>query len=68
MNSTFGSSWGGWCSSEPIGGYGVGLWKNIRRCLRMFWSHTRFKVGDGSERCVPLLLIGVICVKGMGCL
>jgi len=24
-------SWGGWCSSEPVGAYGVGLWKNIRR-------------------------------------
>jgi hypothetical protein len=26
----FGSLWGGWCSLEPGGAFGMGLWKNIR--------------------------------------
>jgi hypothetical protein len=45
VDSKYGSSWGGWCSSEPIGigAYGVGLWKNIRRGWVKFCSHTKFK-------------------------
>jgi hypothetical protein len=31
MDSKFGSLWGGWCSLEPVGAFGVGLWKNIRK-------------------------------------
>jgi hypothetical protein len=31
MDSKFGNLWGGWCSREPIGAFGVGLWKNIRK-------------------------------------
>jgi hypothetical protein len=31
MDSKFGSLWGGWCSFEPLGAFGVGLWKNIRK-------------------------------------
>jgi hypothetical protein len=27
----YGSLWGGWCSSELNGAYGVGLWKNIKK-------------------------------------
>ena len=27
----FGEEQGGWCSKEGRGGYGVGLWKAIRR-------------------------------------
>jgi hypothetical protein len=34
VNSKYVSAWGGWCSSEPIGAYRVGLWKNIRRGWR----------------------------------
>jgi hypothetical protein len=30
VDSKYGSAWGGCCSSEPIGVYRVGLWKNIR--------------------------------------
>jgi hypothetical protein len=29
--------------------YRVGLWKNIKKGWRMFSSHTRFKLGDGSN-------------------
>jgi len=49
VHSKFGSSWGGWCSFDPLGPYGVGLWKNIRRGWRMFSSHIRFELGDGSK-------------------
>jgi hypothetical protein len=31
MDSKYGSSREGWCSSEPIRAYEVGLWKNIMR-------------------------------------
>jgi hypothetical protein len=31
VDSKFGSLWGGWCSREPVGPFGVGLWKNIRK-------------------------------------
>jgi hypothetical protein len=49
VDSKYGSSWGGWCSSEPIGAYGVGLLKNIRRGWGKLCSHTKFEVGDGSK-------------------
>lgn len=49
MNSKFGKLWGGWCSNDPLGFYGEGLWKNIRRSWGMFFSHTRLEVGDGSK-------------------
>jgi hypothetical protein len=31
VDSKYGSTWEGWCSSEPIEVYRVDLWKNIRR-------------------------------------
>jgi hypothetical protein len=49
MDSKFGSSWGGWCSIDPPGPYVVGLWKNIKRGWRMFYSYTRFELGDESK-------------------
>ena len=48
MDSKFGSLWGGWCFNEPLG-YGVGLWKNIKRGCGMFSSHTIYGVADGSK-------------------
>ena len=33
----------------PPGSYVVGLWKNIMRCWRMFYSHTKFELGDCSK-------------------
>ena len=30
LDLKFGNSWGGWYSNEPLGSFGVGLWKNIR--------------------------------------
>jgi hypothetical protein len=49
VESKYGSSWGGSGSNEVYGPCGVGLWKNIRRCLEDLFSYTRFKVGDGSK-------------------
>lgn len=48
MDSKYGSSWGGWCSSQPVGAHRVSLWKNIRRALEKFCSRTKFEV-DSSK-------------------
>jgi hypothetical protein len=45
VDSKYGSAWGGWCSNEVHGSYGVGLWKNIRRGWGELSSHTRFEMG-----------------------
>jgi hypothetical protein len=45
----FGSSCGMWCSNEPRGSLGLGLWKNIRRGWGKFSSHTKFEVRDCSN-------------------
>jgi len=42
VDSKFGSSWGEWCSNEPLRSYGKRFWKNIRRGWGMFSSDTRF--------------------------
>jgi hypothetical protein len=47
VESKFGCLWGGWCSREPVGAFGVGLWKNIRKGWETFSGFTRFEVGDG---------------------
>jgi hypothetical protein len=31
VDSKYGSLWGGWCSCEISGAFGVGLWKYIRK-------------------------------------
>jgi hypothetical protein len=49
LDGKYGSSWGGWCSREPVGAYEVGFWKNIMRGWGKVSSHTRFEVGDGSN-------------------
>ena len=49
MDSKYGSLWGGWCSLEPEGAFGVGLWKNIRKGWETFKGFTRFVVGDGTR-------------------
>jgi hypothetical protein len=42
VDSKFGSLWGGWCSLEPVGAFGVELWKNIRKGQETFSSFARF--------------------------
>jgi len=49
VDSKYGSSWGGWCSLELAGAYGVGVWKNIRKGWDSFSSFTRVVVGDGTN-------------------
>jgi hypothetical protein len=49
VDSKYASAWGGWCSNEFHGSYGVGHWKNIRRGWEELSSHTRFEMGDGSK-------------------
>jgi len=47
VDSKYGSLWGGWSSCEPVGAFGVGLWKNIRKGWETLSSFIRFEVGDG---------------------
>ncbi len=49
MDFKYGSSWVGWCSNDVHGSYVVGLWKNVRRGLGEFFSHTRFEVSDNAK-------------------
>jgi hypothetical protein len=49
VDSKYGSLRGGWCSLEPSGAFGVGVWKNIRKDWISFSRFTRFVVGDGSK-------------------
>jgi hypothetical protein len=49
VDSKYGSLWGGWCSLESTGAFGVGVWKNIRKGWDSFSRFTRFVVGDGSK-------------------
>jgi hypothetical protein len=48
VDAKFGSGWGGWCF-DPLRPHGVGLWKNIKRGWDLFFSHTRFELGDGFK-------------------
>jgi hypothetical protein len=45
----YGSLWGGWCSKECRGPYGVGLWKNIRKEWESFSKHLYMEVGNGMK-------------------
>jgi hypothetical protein len=49
VDAKFGSLWGGWCSREPVGAHGVGLWKNIRKRWGIFFGLSRLEVGDGAR-------------------
>jgi hypothetical protein len=59
VNSKYGSLWGGWCSLEPTGAFGVGVWKNIRKGWDSFSRFTRFVVGDTFKSA-----FGMICGVG----
>jgi hypothetical protein len=49
VDSKYGSLRGGWCSLEPTGSFGVGVWKNIKKGWVSFYHYTRFVMGDGSK-------------------
>jgi hypothetical protein len=56
VDSKFGISWGGWCFNEPIGPYGVGLWKNIKRVGASFQI-----IPNLRWDMAPRLYFGIIC-------
>jgi len=47
--SKYGSLWGRWCSLEPVGAFGVRVWKKIRKGWDSFSSLTRFVVGGWNQ-------------------
>ena len=49
VDAKYGSEWGGWHSIDTVGPHGVGLWRYISKGWRVFSSHTRFNLGDGSK-------------------
>ena len=76
VDSRYGSLWGGWCSLELGGAYGVGLWKNIKKGWDNFRGFTRNVVGNGTKisfwhdlcgnlvlKLAFLVLYGIACEK-----
>ncbi|KAG6698035.1 hypothetical protein I3843_08G001900 [Carya illinoinensis] len=49
LECKYGSEWGGWCTKEVRGAYGVGVWKFIRSGWDGFRGHCRFVVGRGTQ-------------------
>ena len=49
IRGKFGEEQGGWCSKEVRSGYGVGLWKAIRREWHVVSSRLSFVVGNGQR-------------------
>jgi hypothetical protein len=56
VDSKYGSLWGGWCSLEPTGAFGVGVWKNIRKSWDSFQ--------DSLDLLVLRSAFGMICDVG----
>jgi hypothetical protein len=48
VDTKYVSSWGGWCSNEVHGSYGMELRKNIMREWCEFFEHIKVEVGDDS--------------------
>jgi hypothetical protein len=49
VDSKVSSLRGEWCSFEPVGAFGVGLWKNIKKGWETFSRFSGFEVGDGAR-------------------
>ena len=47
--SKFGEDYGGWSSGDIKGGFGVGLWKKIRKEWTHLFQNTYFALGNGSR-------------------
>ena len=47
--SKFGEDYGGWSSGDIKGGFGVGLWKEIRKEWTHLFQNTYFALGNGSR-------------------
>ena len=49
MKAKNGSLWGGWCSKEVKGSYGLSLWKYIQKGWETFSNHLYMQVGNGVQ-------------------
>uniref|UniRef100_A0A2N9GCJ9 Reverse transcriptase zinc-binding domain-containing protein n=1 Tax=Fagus sylvatica TaxID=28930 RepID=A0A2N9GCJ9_FAGSY len=47
VEAKYGSLWGGWCSKDVKGSYGLSLWKYIRKGWEIFSNHLYMQVGNG---------------------
>jgi hypothetical protein len=45
----YGSMWGGWCTEEGHGSYGVNVWKSIRKEWGCFVPFISYRVGAGDN-------------------
>ena len=51
MECKYSIVWGGWCSKEDRGGYGICLWKYIHSGWNYFARFVSFSVGKGTNVC-----------------
>jgi hypothetical protein len=49
VDAKYSSEWGGWHFVDTVGPHWVCLWRYISRGWRLFSSHTRFDLVDGSK-------------------
>ena len=49
MSSKYGEIYGGWHTCDIRGGFGVGLWKEIRKEWPLFLQNATFSLGDGRR-------------------
>ena len=49
ISSKFGEDFGGWCSGDISSGFGVGLWKEIRKEWPQLIQNTSLAVGNGRR-------------------
>ena len=71
ISRKFGVEEGGWCTREVREGYGVGLWKEIRKEGSRMFKNIVFSMGDGrrvrfwKDKCYgdnPLAIIFLLCM------
>ena len=49
IRGKYGEEQGSWCSKEMRSGYGVGLWKAIRKEWHVLSNRISFMVGSGQR-------------------
>ena len=49
IRSKFGEGYGGWCSGDINGGFGVGLWKEIKKEWSQLTQYTYLALGNGRR-------------------
>ena len=71
ISRKFGVEEGGWCTREVREGYGVGLWKEIRKEGSRMFKNIVFSIGDGrrvrfwKDKCYgdnPSAIIFLLCM------